>query len=64
MPTESKWALPTLQLLNLFFKTYSYRIPDENPLGGPPGMSLGSLNHRLTISPSQKTNGGEPSRYN
>jgi hypothetical protein len=27
MPTESRWALPTLQLLNLFFKTYSNRIP-------------------------------------
>jgi hypothetical protein len=29
MPTESRWALPTLQLLNLFFKTYSNRIPYE-----------------------------------
>jgi hypothetical protein len=31
MPTESRWALPTLQLLNLFFKTYSNRIPYHPP---------------------------------
>jgi hypothetical protein len=27
MPTQSRWALPTLQLLNLFLKTDSNRIP-------------------------------------
>jgi hypothetical protein len=27
------WALPTLQLLNLFFKTYSNRIPYDTPRG-------------------------------
>jgi hypothetical protein len=27
MPTSIRWALPTLQLLNLFLKTDSNRIP-------------------------------------
>jgi hypothetical protein len=33
MPTSIRWALPTLQLLKLFLKTDSKRIPDDLAVG-------------------------------